>query len=101
MLRPSKAIKSFVGWTLIWNSLLLYKMEMAFCQTTMALGSHGVYYALNNKDVDFAVADVTGDPLIPSSSTILTNLRDLAQIGDLSNGALVDWRPCVRPFGSR
>ena len=44
------------------------------------------HYALNNKDVDFAVADVTGDPPIPSSSTILTNLRDLAQIGELSNG---------------
>lgn len=44
------------------------------------------HYALNNKYVDFAVGDVTGDPPIPSSSTILTNLRDLAQIGELSNG---------------
>ena len=44
------------------------------------------HYALNNKDVDFAVGDVTGDPPIPPSSTILTNLRDLAQIGELSNG---------------
>ena len=44
------------------------------------------YYSLNNEDVDFAIGDVTGDPPIPSSSTILTNLRDLAQIGELSNG---------------
>ena len=43
------------------------------------------HYALNNKGVDFAVGDVTGDPPIPSSSTILTNLRDLAQIGESSD----------------
>jgi len=42
---------------------------------------------LNGESVDIAVGDVTGDPPIPASSTILTNLRDLAQNGEVVNGS--------------
>ena len=38
-------------------------------------------------DVDILVGDVTGDPPVPASSTILTNLRDLAQIGRLADSS--------------
>jgi hypothetical protein len=42
---------------------------------------------LNGERVDIAIGDVTGDPPIPASSTILTNLRDLAQKGEVANGS--------------
>jgi hypothetical protein len=42
---------------------------------------------LNGESVDIAVGDVTGDAPIPASSTILTNLRDLAQNGEVVNGS--------------
>jgi len=38
-------------------------------------------------DVDILVGDVTGDPPVPASSTILTNLRDLAQLGRLTDSS--------------
>ena len=42
---------------------------------------------LSGKEVDIAIGDVTGDPPIPASSTILTNLRDLALNGEEINGS--------------
>jgi len=42
---------------------------------------------LTGEEVDIGVGDVTGDPPIPASSTILTNLLDLAQIGEVINGS--------------
>jgi hypothetical protein len=42
---------------------------------------------LNGESVDIAIGDVTGDPPIPASSTILTNLRDLAKNGEVVNGS--------------
>ena len=38
-------------------------------------------------DADILVGDVTGDPPVPASSTILSNLRDLARIGELADSS--------------
>lgn len=49
---------------------------------------HMVWYQSQyGEPVDVAVGDVTGDPPIPSSSTLLTNLMDLAQKGEETNGS--------------
>ena len=38
-------------------------------------------------DADFLIGDVTGDPPVPASSTILSNLRDLAKIDTMADSS--------------